>query len=292
MRNALKDAVAFYRQNGFVAGIPVLPLDKVQALRNHIEWLETDYANGAGGHTLNQFFRVNGHVVIPELAEIARYPALLDIIEMVLGANLLVWSVELFIKEANSTKTVSWHQDLTYWGMGETDEEVTAWIALSDVSIEAGCMRFIPQSHKGGLVAHHDTFSQDNLLSRGQEIAEVDETCAVYGPLKPGELSLHHGRCYHASGQNQSSDRRIGLAIRYVTPEVRDEAGGEDWAMPVRGETPQKGTPNSGWNCIAGARSLFHPADLALYNRILAGQTQTLAAGAEDKVGLYSVGVS
>ena len=279
----LNAMVSEYRQNGFVAGIPVFSDDQVKQLRGYIEDLEANHAEGAGGHDLNQFFRVNGHVVIPQLAEAARTPVILDAVEALLGPNLLAWSVELFIKEPGTTKTVSWHQDITYWGMGETDDEVTAWIALSDVSVEAGCMRFMPGSHKGGLVAHYDTFAEDNLLSRGQEIADVDEDKAVHGPLKPGQMSLHHGRCFHASGQNQSNDRRIGLAIRYVTPEVRDHAPGQDWAMPVRGETPR-----GGWDCIAGPRGLFHGADLALYDRILEGQSKTLAAGAEDQVGLYA----
>lgn len=274
-----------YRQNGFVAGVPAISEDQVKSMRSYIELLEANHPDGAGGHSLNQFFRVNGHVVIPELAAAARNPVILDVVETLLGPNLLAWSVELFIKEKRSTKTVSWHQDITYWGMGETDDEVTAWIALSDVSVEAGCMRFMPGSHKGGLVDHHDTFAEDNLLSRGQEIANVKEDEAVHGPLKPGQMSLHHGRCFHASGENQSDDRRIGLAIRYVTPEVRDHAPGRDWAMPVRGETP-----TGGWDCIAGPRGLFNDHDLALYDRILEGQSQTLAAGADDSVGLYATG--
>ncbi|MCH2077015.1 MAG: phytanoyl-CoA dioxygenase family protein [Rhodobacteraceae bacterium] len=199
-----------------------------------------------------------------------------------LSPNLLAWSVELFIKEPGSNKTVFWHQDITYWGMGETDDEVTAWIALSDVSVKAGCMRFIPGSHKGGIVDHEDTFSADNLLSRGQEIGGIDESQAVHSPLKPGEMSLHHGRCFHASGANRSDDRRIGLAIRYVTPEVCDQAPGRDWAMPLRGEAPA-----GGWSCIAGPRGLFHAADLALYDSIIEGQTATLAAGAEQDVSMY-----
>ena len=282
MQEDLETIVADYRKNGFVAGVSALSSDQVSNMRASIEQLETDHAEGAGGHSLDQFFRVNGHVVIPQLAEAARNPRILDVVESLLGPDLLAWSVELFIKEPGSTKTVSWHQDITYWGMGETDDEVTAWIALSDVSIEAGCMRFLPGSHKGGLVAHNDTFADDNLLSRGQEIADVEEDRAVFGPLRPGEMSLHHGRCFHASGQNRSTDRRIGLAIRYVTPAVRDHAPGRDWAMPVRGETPR-----GGWDCIAGPRGLFHPTDLALYERILDGQSQTLAAGAEGKVELY-----
>ena len=179
-------------------------------------------------------------------------------------------------------KTVSWHQDITYWGMGETDDEVTAWIALSDVSIEAGCMRFLPGSHKGGLVAHNDTFADGNLLSRGQEIADVDEDHAMFGPLRPARCRSTTAGASMRPGR-QSTDRRIGLAIRYVTPAVRDHAPGRDWAMPVRGETP-----SGGWDCIAGPCGLFHPADLALYERILAGQSQTLAAGAEGKVGMYA----
>ena len=57
--------------------------------------------------------------------------------------------------------------------------------------------------------------------------------------------------------------------------------------MPVRGETP-----SGGWDCIAGPRGLFHPSEMALYDRILEGQSQTLAAGADDMVGLYSTGKS
>lgn len=272
-----------YRQNGYVAGLPVFSADQVAKLRTEIETLEANQPEGAGGYDLNQFFRVNGHVVIPLLAEVARTPAILDAVEAVLGPNLLAWSVELFIKEPHSTKTVSWHQDITYWGMGETDDEVTAWIALSDVSVEAGCMRFIPGSHKNKIVAHEDTFGEDNLLSRGQEIAGIDEAKAKHGPLKPGQMSLHHGRCFHASGANGSDDRRIGMAIRYVTPEVRDHAPGRDWAMPVRGSAPA-----GGWDCIAGPRGLFHPADIDLYSRILEGQAATLAAGAEQNVGMYA----
>ncbi|MEM8976383.1 MAG: phytanoyl-CoA dioxygenase family protein [Pseudomonadota bacterium] len=276
-----------YRRNGYVSGLPIFSSSEVAGLRTQIEALEANYSDGAGGHDLTQFFRVNGHVVIPLLAEVARTPAILDAVEGVLGPNLLAWSVELFIKEPQSTKTVSWHQDITYWGMGETDDEVTAWLALSDVSVKAGCMRFIPGSHKMGMAQHEDTFDQDNLLSRGQSIAGIDESNAKHGPLRPGEMSMHHGRCFHASGANGSDDRRIGMAIRYVTPEVRNHAPGRDWAMPVRGEIPA-----GGWDCIAGPRGLFRPQDLALYERILEGQTATLAEGAAQQVTMYETGAS
>ena len=202
--------------------------------------------------------------------------------ETILGPDLLVWSVELFIKEPGDGKTVSWHQDITYWGMGETDEEVTAWLAVSDVTVEAGAMRFIPGSHRGGLVDHADTFDAANLLSRGQEIADVDEARAVAGPLAPGEMSLHHGRVFHASAPNTSQDRRIGIAIRYVTPEVRQADMGRDYAMLVRGRDL-----HNGWIPVAPPAALFEPRGLALYDEVLTAQSVTLAAGATQSVGMY-----
>lgn len=281
--NLTEDQKQHYEINGYICNLPVYNAQAVAGIRANIEALEADYSEGANGQTLNQYFRVNGHVVIPLLADLARTPAILDAVESVLGENLLVWSVELFIKEAGTEKTVSWHQDITYWGMGETNDEVTAWVALSDVTEHAGCMRFIPGSHKDGIVKHEDTQDEHNLLSRGQRIANIDEDGARAGPLKPGEMSLHHGRCFHASGPNRSDDRRIGLAIRYVTPEVRDGLPGRDYAMLVRGVDTARG-----WVNVAGPRDLFHPADMSLYDQIIQDQQSTLTAGAEQSVTLYS----
>ena len=255
----------------------------VAEIRGEIQALEAQYPKPTDTKDLNQFFRVNGHLVIPMLADLARTPEILNAIETILGPNPLVWLVELFIKEAQTKKTVSWHQDITYWGMGETDDEVTAWVALSDVSVQAGCMRFILGSHRNPIVSHHDTYDDNNLLSRGQEITGINENDAVYGALRPGEMSLHHGRCFHASGPNMSDNRRIGLAIRYVTPDVRHEAPKNDYAMLVRGCDATRG-----WINVAGPLGLFDASDLEFYDQVLAEQSATLAAGAATDVGLYS----
>ena len=171
-----------YQRQGFLGPIDVMTPGQARAYRSRIEELERNYVPQPDRRELRQYFRVNGHVVIPMLAEIARTPSIIDAVTTILGRNILTWSVELFIKEAQSDHIVSWHQDLTYWGMGETDGEVTAWIALSHVSIEAGCMRFIPGSHLGPILAHNDTFDPSNLLSRGQELDGIDENKAVHCP--------------------------------------------------------------------------------------------------------------
>ena len=97
-------------------------------------------------------------------------------------------------------------------------------------------MGFIPGTHNGEQIPHRDTFAQNNLLTRGQEVAvEVDEKQAVTIELRPGEMSLHHVRLVHGSPPNPSNDRRIGFAIRYIPTTVAQIAG-DDSATLVRGE--------------------------------------------------------
>ena len=83
----------------------------------------------------------------------------------------MLYGAEFFIKEPNTPHIVTMHQDLTYWGLGgATDNIVTAWVALTEVHKKSGCMQFVSGSHKNEILPHKDTFSENNLLSRGQEI--------------------------------------------------------------------------------------------------------------------------
>ena len=174
--------------------------------------------------------------LLPFVATLMRRPAIVDAVESILGPDIMVWAAEFFIKEPNSPKFVSWHQDLTYWGLSDA-AEVTAWVALSDVTVANGCMRMLPGSHAGGIVPHRDTFAPDNILSRGQEIADaVDESRAVNITLRPGEMSLHHGRMFHASGPNTTDARRVGFVVRYIAPSMRQTVGARDYATLVQGE--------------------------------------------------------
>ena len=279
-----KDEVARYHREGYLQPITVFSTERSREIRRGIEAIERDYAKGDLPLDLAHYFRVNGELVIPLLAEIAKTKPILDAIASVLGPNLMVWSCELFIKEPRSEKIVSWHQDLTYWGMGGSDLQASAWIAISDVTEASGCMRFVPGSHKQQLVPHTDTFNANNLLSRGQEIAvEVDERDAVPNILQPGEMSIHHGRMFHASGPNLSNNRRIAIVIRYVTPELIRDAPGSDYAMLVRGVDSCKN-----WINVAPPQTLFGQSELQLYDKILQDKESVLSAGATKKSGLFN----
>ncbi len=220
-----------YREDGFVFPVSVMSQAQSIACREHYEAVE---AGARDRRELAACLKSNSHFVMPMVDEVVRHPVILDAVESVLGPDLLVWSTTFWIKEACSEGHVTWHQDLHYWGLSE-DDEVTAWLAITPATVGNGCMRFVPGSHHRR-VAHGDTFAPANMLSRGQAVAvEVDEADAVNVELNPGQMSLHHGRLFHASGPNRSDDRRIGLAVRYIKPSMRQVVGRRDYAWLVRG---------------------------------------------------------
>ena len=84
-------------------------------------------------------------------------------------------------------------------------------------------MEVIPKSHKWDTESHTQTNNSYNLLSRGQELNKnISKEKVVSMPLNAGEISLHHIKLAHSSKPNKTNDRRIGLAIRYIKPDVKN----------------------------------------------------------------------
>jgi ectoine hydroxylase-related dioxygenase (phytanoyl-CoA dioxygenase family) len=223
------EAVAQYHAEGYYFPVRVLSTAEAASYRDRLERHER-----ATGKPLQGNLRHKTHLLFTWADELVHHPRILDAVEDVLGPDILCWTTNFFIKEANNPGFVSWHQDSTYWGL-DPDDVVTAWVAFTDVTPENGYMQVIPGSHKVDQLPHVDTFHRDNLLSRGQEIAvEVDKSKAVGLALKAGEMSLHHIKLVHGSDPNQTDDRRIGLAIRYIPTHVR-QIKVRDSATLVRG---------------------------------------------------------
>lgn len=223
------EAIDHYHEKGYYFPVEVMSAAEAGSYRARMEAFE---AESGGPLSSNQRHKV--HLLFTWANELVHHPRILDAAEDILGPNLLCWTTNFFIKEANTPSYVSWHQDATYWGLSSS-EVMTAWIALTDVPGVSGPMKFWPGSHKDDVMQHRDTFNENNLLSRGQELAvEVPEDEGVQVPLKAGEVSLHHVKLVHGSGPNESPDRRIGLAIRYIATHVR-QLKTRDSAMLVRG---------------------------------------------------------
>ena len=272
-----------YWRDGYL--FPIRAVDDAQAAkwRTDLEEVEGRWLDNGLPLPLNTYKRVNAQVVMPLACEIGLHPSILDAVEGVLGPDVMLYSVEFLTKEPHTKHVVTMHQDLAYWGMGNMDQIVTAWLALSPATTASGCMDFVQGSHKNEILAHEDSFDDNNLLSRGQEIAvDVAEEDKVAVELPPGFISLHHGLTIHGSGPNSSDDRRIGVAIRYISSAMRKEGGVKDYAIPARGSYDP-----DGFVTYDAPKGLFDDASMALYEEIRAEQTKVMMAGAKGDSKIY-----
>lgn len=225
-----QEQVHSYERDGFVAPVDVMSCAQAIALRQRLEAVEQRFPERLNAHNRN-----NAHYEFLFMDEIVHDSRILDAIEDLVGADLLLWSTVLFIKDANTPAHVSFHQDATYMGI-EPQAGVTAWLALTPATTENGCMLMEKGSHKGSIRTHEDTFDDHNILTRGQTIHEVNENAVEPIELKPGQMSLHHVRTVHASAANQSNTRRVGVALQaFFAPDAR-QAKGDDYALLVRGQ--------------------------------------------------------
>ena len=283
--NSLSKAqIERYWQNGFLCPIPAISTQQCEDWRAELEAIESDWLDNGLPRALNVYKRVNAHLVMPLAYEIAAHSAILDVVEGILGPDVLLYSTEFLIKEPHTKHVVTMHQDLAYWGLGEIDGILTAWLALTPATPQSGCMDFVKGSHKSPIIPHEDSFDELNLLSRGQKIkVNVAEEDKSSGALATGEMSLHHGLMIHGSGANTSDDRRIGVVMRFLSPHVKKPNNAPDYGVAMRGNCD-----TGNFTLCHAPKGLFNPEDLLIYEEIRTEQARVMMAGAEGKAAMYA----
>lgn len=211
------DELQYYRDNGYVLPRVRLPDDLLRRLQRGVDAVLSTYTDVSPEDIANPHMipSVDGLEENPFM-EAARHPQILDMVEQILGPDLVLWITRLLCKPAGKGREVPWHQDGEYWPMRPL-ETCSVWIALDPVSVSNGCMRFIPGSHRQeGLYRHHVTDRKDLVLSLELDQDQFDESEAVNVELEPGAMSLHHVKLIHGSAANTSGQRRAALIMRYM----------------------------------------------------------------------------
>jgi non-heme Fe2+,alpha-ketoglutarate-dependent halogenase len=116
-----------------------------------------------------------------------------------LGPSVIAWGSHFFCKMPGDGKTVSWHQDASYWPLTPS-KAVTVWLAIDGI----------------------ETFG---------EPVDVE--------LKAGEASIHSDLLLHGSEANASDRRRCGLTLRYTPGDVRAYLGWADKGVVAAGPPPE-----------------------------------------------------
>ena len=141
---------------------------------------------------------------------------IVDLVADVIGPDVILWGSQLFCKPAGTGLAVPWHQDGHFWPIRPL-ATCTVWIAIDDVTLENGAMRFVPGSHRERLLFEHEpSTSEEMALNASLAPRYLDLSKAAADELPAGTLSLHDVYLIHGSEPNRSNKRRAGFTIRYM----------------------------------------------------------------------------
>jgi non-heme Fe2+,alpha-ketoglutarate-dependent halogenase len=220
--------IAAYAENGFLSPFTLCSPAEAGTMHDRFEDMERTL-----GEEPQKRFRVKAHLPFPWLCDLISHPRLLDAVEDLIGPDILCWGSSFFTKKAADPRFISWHTDTFYYSF-DPAETLTAWFSFNDATVESGCMRYIPGSHKE--TAIHDFFPDaNNLAGQGQTARDVDESRAADAVLRAGEVVFHHESVIHGSQPNNSDHPRVGFSIHYCAPHVRETRFDGATALLLRG---------------------------------------------------------
>ena len=214
MKVLTPDQVESYHRDGLLFPLAALSAAEVEYFGTCHD--ELDHRLGGRPTAVEKGDR---HLDIKWICDLATHPRVLDAVEDIIGPDILIHSSTIFTKYAHDEKFVSWHQDSHYWGLSEP-RLVSAWIALTDSTVDNGCLRVLPGTHTRAF-KHVEEPQQTNILTRGHTVSDtLDVDDAIDIVLQAGQMSFHHANLLHGSNPNTSSGPRIGVAVRYAATAV------------------------------------------------------------------------
>jgi len=238
-----QDDVDFFEENGFLVVPELTTQDELDWLMDVALAVLDDNA-GTGvfepGREIDQDLppqiqqSIGPEMRIPELLETTFRRNAMHFAAALLGEpedKLTTWG-HMIRKPARSNRPAPWHQDQAYWRPELDYHALGCWLPLHDVTVERGCMQFIPGSHKGALRDHD--FSGDpagNLLI----VHDVDASTAVACPLPAGGATFHHHLTLHYTAPNTTDLDRLAFPMEFqLMPWLRDKPVDWPWIATYR----------------------------------------------------------
>jgi phytanoyl-CoA hydroxylase len=182
-----------------------------------LDFAATDYAKlgeqtqGFKGATLN-YRKIEALEFDPLFLEYMQWPLFHNICERTYGTGAVVscYRAMFMNKPAGRGSVLPWHQDR--WAHLDRDPQVTVWTAVDPATMENGCMKIIPGSHKELLNPDHPAgFLSDEIVE-----TRVNEEDGIFLELKAGEVALLHNWLLHSSDVNHSDRSRRAFSVCYM----------------------------------------------------------------------------
>jgi hypothetical protein len=210
-----------FRRDGFLVVERVTTPDEVERIAQMLARLYGRYKQfirerraydlAGGTNDIPQILEINRTLQLePGLGATLAFARCRALAEMLLGKTVEYRFDHAIYKPAFNNAATAWHQDGAY---SLEPRLVTAhfWIPLQDVTVEMGCMHFIPGSHREGLRPHR----RRNGHAHALEVAGIDATRAVACPLRAGDATVHVPRTLHYTGPNLTPRPRIAWSLEF-----------------------------------------------------------------------------
>ncbi len=215
--------IRHYAEQGYLIPSFRLPAARVDRLRESLDRLIRDNPGVrpeklVSAHVVGQGGAANPEGVKGSLdfLELAMEPRILDMVEQLIGPDIILWGCHVFCKPAGDGHETPWHQDGHYWPIRPL-ANCTVWVALDPSTTENGCLRVIPRSHAAKVTHPHlHEDRQDLVLQQRTADEAFDAREAVDLQLEPGQMSMHEVYMIHGAKVNTSTQRRAGVALRYM----------------------------------------------------------------------------
>ena len=218
--NILSDSeVAAFKRDGVVVPEFRLPPDKLSLLQGLADRLIADNPHMGDEPVTSPHVPGSGiQNVKSDLAwiEIPTFPPILDMMEQLIGPDLILWGSTLFHKPSGERRVVPWHRDGRYWPIKPL-ATTSVWIAITDTTAENGCLRVIPGSHAAREIGRHFRDHSDAVtIPETLHEDQFDEAQARAIELEAGQMVIFDVYMIHGSQTNDSNNRRVGYSLRYM----------------------------------------------------------------------------
>ena len=213
-----KQDIKRYHKDGFVVPKYKFSGEKLQTLRRAASDLISHYPHipTEGLVSPHIFYMGSNRPDIHDaFLEICKMPELLDIVEQLIGPDIIIWGSRIFSKGPKTGRSTPWHQDGEYWPIRPL-ATATLWIAIDDCTEENGCLKILSGSHKDKILLPHESIAGSGAaLDKEIHHDNLDEGNIISVPLEAGEMVIFDVFTAHGASPNFSDHRRAGFAIRY-----------------------------------------------------------------------------
>ncbi|WP_235884613.1 phytanoyl-CoA dioxygenase family protein [Pedobacter hiemivivus] len=250
-----EEQVECYREHGYVSGIKFLDEAQILILRDELDAIINPqhpgsalfhqfYSNESSDPNAVLFHALGAWRVTPGFHDVLWNPAFVMAASQLLGNKAVrFWHDQLFYKPAQHGGVVAWHQDYSYWTRTIPMHHLTCWVGLDDATTENGCLYYVPDSHRWGLLDKPELAGEmDGLLGQLTE-QQMAEFKPVPIELKKGYGTFHHPLLVHGSYENKSLNRRRAYVLNVFADGTLSDTDKElmPGAIPIPKGTKMRG---------------------------------------------------